>query len=399
MKCNRILHRETLQQMLSRTFVAGALRRHREQVLLEREMAMMPATQPHVDAELDRRRQQHQLDELGRQRSELLVQLYAVNRERRQLMRRINVATVRSQDAPRREFVHPCAQPGCRGYLSTAWKCSVCDHFTCADCNAPRGRDRETDGHVCVEADRQSMQTIKADSRRCPNGHFVYRVSGCDQMWCTLCRTAFSWKDGRRINGAHIHNPHFFEYTRDRTGTVAREPGDVPCGGLPTHGELVAACPRDRVRDTRRFDRVLRIFRLVVHVDQVERNQYRDHEINDATNRDLRVAYMLNELDLDALRRMLQRREKRAELRRDLFLVWDMFSNTMSDLFRQCVLDPQRMSAEEGNICDEMEALIRYANGAFAHISQRYACVAPVILGGLQLARVRSTAPPPPTPT
>ena len=55
MHCRRIFDRATLVTLLPRTFVEQRLKRHREQTLLERETAMMPATRPYVEQEMQRR--------------------------------------------------------------------------------------------------------------------------------------------------------------------------------------------------------------------------------------------------------------------------------------------------------------------------------------------------------
>ena len=52
-------------------------------------------------------------------------------------------------------------------------------------------------------------------------------VKNCDQMWCTQCHTAFSWKTGKIETT--IHNPHFYEWQR-QNGTVVRNPNDIECG-------------------------------------------------------------------------------------------------------------------------------------------------------------------------
>ena len=50
-------------------------------------------------------------------------------------------------------------------------------------------------------------------------------------MWCTICKTAFSWNTGKVING-QVHNPHYFEYLR-RLGRedeeIANRFGENPC--------------------------------------------------------------------------------------------------------------------------------------------------------------------------
>lgn len=381
MNCRRIFDRQTLQTIVSRVFVSGELKAHRENVLLDRELAMMPSTKDDAEAEVQRRRNQEAMDELNALRGRLLDELDRVNAQRRQLQHRMLHQPTR-EDA--RAFVHPCAQPACRGYLSTAWRCGVCHHYTCSECNMPRGKNRDTDGHVCADADRESVRAIQQDSRRCPNGHFVYRVSGCDQMWCTLCKTAFSWRDGRRINGAHLHNPHYFEFMRSSAARIAREHGDVPCGGIPDARELTDALGAAAVQ----FHAILR---LVLHVQHEEMPMYAP---GDDGNRDVRVRYLLSDIDKSALKKILQSREKRNEKRRDIGMVWNMYCDTTSDLLRQAVLDPSRAD----DVLAEHDALLAYTNSAFRDVARRYQCVAPVTRqseAGFQVGSARHADFPP----
>jgi len=47
-------------------------------------------------------------------------------------------------------------------------------------------------------------------------------VRNCDQMYCTQCNTAWSWKTGIKETG-RIHNPHYYEQLRNRNVMIARE--------------------------------------------------------------------------------------------------------------------------------------------------------------------------------
>mgnify|MGYP001494180700 CR=1 FL=1 len=35
---------------------------------------------------------------------------------------------------PRKKFIHKCPNKDCKGFVSTAYKCGICDMFTCSKC-------------------------------------------------------------------------------------------------------------------------------------------------------------------------------------------------------------------------------------------------------------------------
>jgi len=141
---------------------------------------------------------------------------------------------------PARQFIKPCPAADCNGFLSTQWRCKVCDIQVCSTCHEIKGMipkgikpTHAFPDHVCDPGNVATAQMLKKDSKNCPScGVTIHKTEGCNQMWCTNCNTAFSWRTGKRINGV-IHNPHFFEWQRQNNGAVARTPGDIPCGGFP----------------------------------------------------------------------------------------------------------------------------------------------------------------------
>jgi hypothetical protein len=57
-----------------------------------------------------------------------------------------------------------------------------------------------------------TIKMIQKESKPCPNcNEFISKISGCDQMFCVHCGTAFSWKTGQVERGT-IHNPHAHQY-------------------------------------------------------------------------------------------------------------------------------------------------------------------------------------------
>ena len=89
-----------------------------------------------------------------------------------------------------------CSKEDCRGYLNNEWKCGVCDTFTCSKCNI--NIVGTIDNHECNKEDVETFSLLKKDTKSCPKCNTsIFKIDGCDQMWCTQCHTAFSWRTGR----------------------------------------------------------------------------------------------------------------------------------------------------------------------------------------------------------
>ena len=131
--------------------------------------------------------------------------------------------------ADRTKFVRQCPANGCRGFLSTQWKCGICDHWACPECHEVKGLNRDCD-HTCDPNSMASAQLLAKDSKPCPKCQsLIFKIEGCNQMWCTQCHTAFNWLTGKLET--NIHNPHFFEWQRlNNRGVAPRNPLEIECG-------------------------------------------------------------------------------------------------------------------------------------------------------------------------
>jgi len=126
----------------------------------------------------------------------------------------------------KREFIMNCQSTGCKGFLSTKYKCGLCETYTCSTCLQVKDP-----GHECKADDVSTVRMIREETKPCPKcSTRISKIDGCDQMWCVECKTAFSWKSGNIVNGA-IHNPHYYEFLRQTQGHVPR--ADNPCGEIP----------------------------------------------------------------------------------------------------------------------------------------------------------------------
>lgn len=125
------------------------------------------------------------------------------------------------------EFICQCPVPDCRGLISKkSAKCLVCETKICRKCRCVDHGETPCDSDILV-----NVRAIRDETKPCPKCAVpIYKMGGCDQMWCVQCRIAFSWNTGR-IETHHIHNPHAIRWLRENQ-QLARDPNDIPCGGM-----------------------------------------------------------------------------------------------------------------------------------------------------------------------
>jgi len=125
-----------------------------------------------------------------------------------------------------------CPFEECRGFLNDEWTCLVCEKPVCNKCG------QENDGHFeCDSESKASFEMIRKETKNCPTCRAViFKLSGCDQMWCTQCRTFFSWRTGIIDTSTGAHNPHYYEWMRRNNMQIPRNPLDIPnCEDMPFH--------------------------------------------------------------------------------------------------------------------------------------------------------------------
>ncbi len=392
MDCRRLWDREFIDSALTQAFRKTELKRHREDVLLDRERSLLPATQPIVENILRGRELrrtaippiQSEIDAIKRKITAKYTQISVLDQKILDVIheadRMENVRNSKHMLTEKRQFVRACPVNDCRGFLSTAWKCGICNIWVCPDCHEVKGEEREA-AHTCKPELLETVRMLAADTKPCPKcAALIFKIDGCDQMWCTQCQTAFSWRTGR-IETANVHNPHFYQWQRMNGAVVPRAAGDIPCGGLPTYRELTAflrtlapALSATRVmfleRSHQRMNDILT--RALQQEDYAADNVVLD-------NSDLRVQYLLREMRMtrEDWKRELQLREKKAEKRRAKRRVLEMFTAVGSDLFRRIMLATAAQEVE--GVIGELGALREYFNTCMATIGKRFDCVVPSI--------------------
>lgn len=270
-------------------------------------------------------------------------------------------------------FIQKCPAETCEGFLSTQWICGLCNIKVCKDCHEPKVADA---AHICDPELVESIKAIKKEAKPCPKcASQISKIDGCDQMWCTQCKTAFSWNTGK-IETHIIHNPHYFQWMRTNGG-MPRAPGDAPPNPCGVPGALDAqlqtilnthAAPRNVVEDVRQF------LRLFLHIQHVEIRGYRgmvDQNERDEWRRQLRVRRMVQEITENEWKIVLQRKEKETLKARDKLQLLEMYRTAGMDILGQIMTGVGIVEVHT-----QLRALCDFTEKASKKIADVYNCTA-----------------------
>ena len=224
MKCRKKWDLEFLKANLNATFMQNEYKDHRKNILIDSAISKLSEHYPNAIIYNNQRKAEQEIFQKKQRIDELHKEINKVYNEISEIRNRPDLVLKKSGEE-RRKFVMPCQYEGCRGMLSTSYKCDLCDNYTCAQCfSAIIG---EKDDHRCLQEDIDTAEELRRNTKPCPQcGTRISKIDGCDQMWCVECKTAFSWNRGT-IETGNVHNPHFFQWMRQNGGQMG---GGGICG-------------------------------------------------------------------------------------------------------------------------------------------------------------------------
>lgn len=364
MSCKTEWNTEFLREKLSKAFMEKSYREHQKDILFS---AMESRTEEFQEiirfrTELFRLREKARIAMEEAKRLEAEYNAFA--------RRGVKTSVVRERTGGA-----PCLSEGCRGRMSSNYKCGLCEKAFCPRCHL----FLETEDHECKEEDVQTVALLKDNTKPCPECHMgIYKVSGCDQMWCTSCHTCFSWKTGKVVNGP-VHNPHFFEFAR-ANGVLRRQPGDIPCGGFPTPREL-----ENRIRVMARKDagRMRTMMRIGVHLQESTMpSLQRRFDRRGIQTQEAGIGYLTKKIDHKAVRALLYKDARKEEKHRRYYQVVEMLATNLAELMRQFV--------GGDDTTDACLLLFEYAGNEIRKINRQYNCKLPVITPHTDTGRIES---------
>ena len=226
----------------------------------------------------------------------------------------------------RRVRQRPCITQDCKGFLDSEGSCPVCAKITCLNCNT----EKTDQNHQCSESDIETWNDLKKTTRPCPNCNTrIFKISGCDQMFCIQCNTAFSWTRGTIATGA-IHNPHYFEWLyRQRDDANVIVPNQLDCNedSLPCINIILRNCQTDEDRTM-----IGECYRKLQHFRYVTINRYRTSPV---THRSQIFNYLLKYLQNQKnVAKQFEHSIRRFETNNEIFDILNSYRRLQVHLFR-----------------------------------------------------------------
>ena len=326
------------------------IREHQSYLDFEREKALLPQIQEQLQKEAE---------------SDALTAKIRKYRDKIQALREEQYNLLHNQPKKKRkiEVTRPCPSSNCRGFLNRKWECGLCHDNFCKQCH-----DLLDDGHECDPDKVKSAELISKQCKNCPScGAYIFKISGCAQMWCVNCNTAFDWNTGQIETGV-VHNPHYFEYMR-RTGQQILRPM-VNCGNQGLYRQLILGHEN--------YYWIYEIQRLVLHNRRVELNRL-ETTINKG-NGDLGKRYLKQEIGEEKYKATLKRRYRIIERSKEYRDIFNTYNQCTTDLLN--ILPPTPSIEYLQQFETQYLHLEQFTLEAFQSVGNRFKSSYPTIIKG-----------------
>jgi hypothetical protein len=172
-ECGREWTRQFLSEIFTQVFMSKDYKTHREEVIFNNERALLPATQPLVEREIA-------VEKIQDERQKICDEIRELQKKLNNLfMEESRLRNTNRKDIERAQFIRACPDAECRGFLSTQWKCGICEKWVCPTCHEIKGLDKNIE-HECNPDNVATAQLLSNDTKPCPKcGTGIFKIDGC----------------------------------------------------------------------------------------------------------------------------------------------------------------------------------------------------------------------------
>lgn len=371
--CKTTWEREFMNTYLTKKFVQNELKLHTENLFLERQTSLLPATQKRA-SQIKKSR------DLTKKRNEVMIEIKRLKEQVKSLtdvadaftleINRLLNGTSTEDTSAKENFTFKCPATTCKGFLNSKHFCNLCETKYCKDCMCIKN---ET--HVCDESIKETVRIIKKSSKPCPGcGEMISKIDGCDQMWCVRCHVQFSWKTGFQIT-EYNHNPEYFRWLRETNQEIKPNPNAVihqPCGlNNLTEYYLLNSLRRIFPNGPRTVGYFANVYRFYRHSQAIVRDFANQDEIAEQELLGHRVAYLLGDITKEKWKIVIQRLDKKNKLRKSNCNIWNLIETVLLSFMEKLkiLLETSNDHDEYENLFTDINNFKEYANESFIKVS------------------------------
>ena len=182
--CMRTWTRQFISNSFTKQFCTLTLKNHRENVLFEKNKSSLPSIIPIIKIVKESEGIENEIKKLMIEEQNIKNRILEKRNNKfvldMQIRRFYNDDITENENTKDKKiFIRPCPNDKCRGFLSSQWKCGICEIYVCSDCGDIKGQDNTIE-HICKEENIKSMELLKKDTRPCPKcGTRIFKIEGC----------------------------------------------------------------------------------------------------------------------------------------------------------------------------------------------------------------------------
>lgn len=351
-ECKKGFTFDFIVEKFSATFVDKIYPDWRKKILFEQEKALLPQTMIYVEQVKKLPEDMKEIEELRsvikdleQRKRQIELRAYYARQLRDGFIPEVSENQTEEEEVLKRVPI-ACPKNDCRGFLNHFYKCGLCEIQCCKDCREIKTED----DHKCDPNMLETIKMLQKECQNCPKCAIpIFKIDGCNQIWCVKCHTAFNWKTGKVETGA-IHNPHYYQYMRENGKEILRAGGNY-CGdphqmvnmitrsiqriekpierplddlfaegldkledflkGIRNYNFLVKNSTKNYQQKLQNFvDMLLYIADIPNHIRYSYLNNVNIPTQHDnRSNLDLRIKFLMGEIDKDSFRNSLYRRK------------------------------------------------------------------------------------------
>ena len=269
MQCHNLWSHQYIRENFGASFVKK-MAEVRKNVLFNEQQALFPDTQEYVSL-------LNQFEELKQNEQDILTthncqigeNKHSIGYQRRMVGHRIQAIRnpIRGVNYPgedntthTKQYIKPCGRCECKGYVNAENNtCELCKTEYCEEC-----MEEKCEGHKCKPEDVSTVSMLRKDTKGCPKCAVpIHRISGCLDMFCVSCKTAFNWRT-LQINDRGNTNPLYYQWLHDTTTQVATT---ASCGQTLRSEDMVRANNFRELHHTERNE-VMHIIATLHHYEE-----------------------------------------------------------------------------------------------------------------------------------